>query len=61
MNDPRSFEIWKQTLWKDCAKQDRLQAFSCLGDYVLQLLYEDGVEPSVEAIAGNGKEKSDDA
>jgi hypothetical protein len=54
MNGIRSFEVWKNILWKDCAKHDKLEAFNGLGDYVLQVLYDSGIAPSVEAIADNG-------
>lgn len=46
-----AFEVWKQDLRNDCAKQGKLQAYHALGDSVLRVLYESGLEPSVEAIA----------
>jgi hypothetical protein len=56
MNGIRSFEVWEELLRKDCAEQDKLLAFHGLGNYVLRLLYESGVEPSVAAIA-HGSER----
>ena len=50
-----SFEGWKKSLWEDCVRQDRVFAFTTLGDECLRLLSEDGTEPSVQAIIEGGK------
>lgn len=50
-----AFEDWKENLRNDCAKQGKLPAYLALGDSVLQVLYEGGLEPSVEAIAHDGE------
>jgi hypothetical protein len=49
------FEVWKQRLREDCRQQDKLIAFENLGDECLRLLWEDGIEPSVQAITAAGK------
>jgi hypothetical protein len=47
---PPTFDAWKLQLRKDCELQDKLVAFDALGDYVLRLLWESGVTPSVDGI-----------
>jgi len=49
-----SFNAWKQKLGKDCELRDKLDAFHALGDYVLSLLWESGVDPSVDGTLGRG-------
>jgi hypothetical protein len=49
-----SFEKWKQLLRDDCIGCGKLTAFDGLGDSVLRILYESGLDPSVKAIASNG-------
>lgn len=46
-----SFEVWKDHLCRDCITNEKLEAFNCLGDFILKLLYESGVAPTVDAIA----------
>jgi hypothetical protein len=56
-----SFEAWKTFLRIDCIALDKLTAFDYLGENVLRILYENGVEPTVEAITKdglNGKEST---
>jgi hypothetical protein len=55
---PISFEAWKLQLRKDCELQDKLLAFQALGDYVLQVLWERGCDPSVQAIIDGTSEYS---
>jgi hypothetical protein len=45
-----SFDAWKLLLRKDCELEERLIAFDALGDTVLQLLWERGLNPTVQAI-----------
>lgn len=47
---PVAFDTWKLGLRTDCELQDKLLAFEALGDFVLRLLWESGVEPSVEGV-----------
>jgi hypothetical protein len=49
-----AFEKWKESLRQDCIAQDRLAAFNSVGEYVLRILYENGLEPTVSAIATDG-------
>jgi hypothetical protein len=51
-----SFDAWKARLREDCARQDKLLAFHCLGDYILAIFWKNNVEPSAEAIS---KDKTD--
>lgn len=47
------FDSWKLHLRKDCELQDKLPAFNALGDDVLRLLWETGIEPSVIGIVNH--------
>jgi hypothetical protein len=53
-NSP-GFEVWKTILRNDCDKQGMQLAFDGLGEYVLKLLYDRGIDPTVEAIATDGE------
>ena len=44
------FDIWRQRLRCDCQRCDKLYAFEDFGDFVLQLLWQSGVEPTVRSI-----------
>ena len=45
-----SFEAWKALLREDCEMQDKMLAFEALGDSVLGMFWESGLEPSVKAL-----------
>jgi hypothetical protein len=45
-----SLEVWTLQLRKDCERQDKLIAFNALDDYVISLLWERGLDPTVNAI-----------
>jgi hypothetical protein len=45
-----SFEQWKAQLCVDCQRMHKLLVFERTGDYVLRLFWENGMEPSVQAI-----------
>lgn len=49
-----SFEKWKELLRNDCIACDKVRAFDSLGDAVLKLLYENRLDPTVQAIVTNG-------
>jgi hypothetical protein len=49
-----AFEKWKESLRQDCAVQNKLPAFDNVGEYVLRILYENGLEPTVHAITTDG-------
>ena len=56
-----SFDDWKEHFRKDCIEQDKLAAFNNLGEYVLKLLYENGLNPTVESVVQgslNGSSKT---
>lgn len=48
------FEKWKQLLRDDCVTHDKQMAFDCLGECVLKILYENGLNPTVRAIVSEG-------
>lgn len=45
-----SFEAWKDYLCSDCIRHEKLEAYNCLGDFILKLLYDSGIAPTVDAI-----------
>jgi hypothetical protein len=51
MQTPVAFDAWKARLRADCVRQDKLLAYDTLGDYVLAILWRQGIEPTVEGIA----------
>ena len=51
---PLTFVAWKALLRIDCIALGKLQAFDGLGEAVLRILYENGVDPTVEAIVRDG-------
>lgn len=48
------FHTWKKRLRKDCIALNKGREFDGLGESVLKILYENGLEPTVEAITKNG-------
>ena len=54
MKPTLSLDIWKMRLREDCERQGKLSEFSNLGDFVLKLLWETGLDPTVQAIADSG-------
>jgi len=56
MNTPESaLEIWKLRLRQDCKRQDKLLAYSNLGEECLRILWEAGTEPSVQGVIEGGR------
>jgi len=51
---PLKFEIWKARLREDCERNDKLIAFSNLGEDTLKVLYNCGTEPSLKGILDGG-------
>jgi hypothetical protein len=54
MNPTLSLEVWKKRLREDCERHGKMQNFLCLGDYVLEILWKTGIEPTAQAIADSG-------
>ena len=50
------FDVWKLKLRRDCELQGKLFAFEAMGDPILRILWERGLNPSVEAIVGSPPE-----
>lgn len=48
------FADWKELLRNDCTARDKIREFDGLGEYVLKILYENGLDPTVEAIVKDG-------
>lgn len=53
---PLAYDDWKIQLRQDCEVHGKLLAFEAIGEYTLQLLWEEGINPTVEAIIGNAAE-----
>ena len=49
-----TFEAWKSLLRNDCIALGKQTAFDSLGEAVLRILYENGLEPTVQSIITNG-------
>ena len=49
-----TYEAWKLRLEEDCERQDKLLAYSSLGEECLRVLWDIGTEPSVQAIVDGG-------
>lgn len=47
---PADFRAWKEQLREYCQLQGRHYAFAVLGNHVLRLLWESGLEPTAEAV-----------
>jgi hypothetical protein len=50
MDNIAQFETWKTQLRENCAREGKLPAFNTLGDFVLLLLFERGVQPTPQAV-----------
>ena len=49
-----SFDRWKELLRNDSIASDKEEAFDDLGERVLKILYENGLEPTVRALVRDG-------
>lgn len=49
-----SFDRWKNLLRDDCIALNKLPAFDGIGERILKILYENGVDPTVESIVRDG-------
>lgn len=54
MGVPLNFEDWKGQFRNDCVKMDKLSAFDSLGETVLQILFDSGLDPTVDSVVSNG-------
>ena len=48
-------EVWKLLLKEDCERQDKLLAYSNLGEECLKVLWEAGTEPTVQGVIDGGE------
>jgi len=53
-----SFEAWKELLREDCEMQDKMLAFEALGDSVLRMFWESGLDPSVRELLESSSAES---
>jgi len=53
-----SFEAWKALLREDCEMQDKMLAFEALGDSVLRMFWESGLDPSVKGLLESSSAES---
>lgn len=51
-----TFEDWKSQLRQNCDVQGKTSVFASLGDIVLRLFWERGIEPTPQAIVEDGAE-----
>jgi hypothetical protein len=49
------FELWKAKLCIDCQRLHKLLVLERTGEYVLQLFWRNGVEPTVQGIIGEAE------
>lgn len=54
MHHSLPFEKWKELLRNDCIAREKEREFDSLGDPVLKLLYDNMLDPTVEAIVRTG-------
>ena len=47
---PSSFATWRQQFHDDCELHERPFAFGILGDTLLRMLWESGLDPTVESV-----------
>jgi hypothetical protein len=61
MEPSLSFNVWKALLREDCLRANKLLAFENFGDYVLELLWRNGTNPSAQGIITDGDGASETA
>ena len=49
-----NFDTWAKLLRNDCVTHNKVGQFDGLGEYILRLLFENGLDPTVEAIVKDG-------
>ena len=49
------FDDWKSRFRQNCEQRGKLVEFNCLGEYVLQVLWNSGLEPTVQALTNDQK------
>ena len=49
-----ALEVWKLRLKEDCERQDKLLAYSNLGEECLKVLWEAGTHPTVQGVIEGG-------
>ena len=54
MAHAQTYAVWKELLRIDCVRLDKGDAFNGLGEIFLRILYENGLDPTVEATARDG-------
>lgn len=54
MGGSLTFEVWKKRLRENCVALEKLEAFDGLGEVVLRILYENGIDPTVDDVVKHG-------
>jgi hypothetical protein len=49
-----ALDVWMVRLKQDCERQDKLLAYSNLGEECLKVLWEAGTEPTVQGVIEGG-------
>lgn len=57
-NDTANFKDWKQQLRLDCEAHGKLSAYEALGEPILRLLWENGLEPTVQGVIKGVRENA---
>lgn len=52
-----TFDEWKLRLRQDCDRQRKLLVLDGMGDFVLERLWQSGLEPTIAAISGRASER----
>lgn len=50
-----ALDVWKIRLREDCERQDKLLAFTNLGEECLKVLWEAGTQPTVQGVIDGGR------
>lgn len=59
-NIAADFKDWKQQLRHDCEAHGKLSAYKALGEPILRLLWEHGLEPTVQGVIKGVRENAAD-
>ena len=54
MQSELTYAFWKKLLRDDCIRHNKIHGFYSLGESFLQVLYENGTDPTVDAIVKDG-------
>lgn len=55
-----TFGVWKELLYNDCVALGKEREYDALGEPVLKMLYDSGLDPTVKAISEGMDEQGTD-